>query len=175
MKSRRKYAGFYEGDTKELKESGVFQDFVDANASELQLTNVQRPEKSHESPDFLSNDPQGKRIGIEVTEIVSEKAIRINQEVDDKWKSVYCDWPESAVVKEIRTILCKKDKKKYVGGPFEKLIVVIYTDEPTIQFEKYGSVLPSGKFGPLNQITDAYFLFSYDPSVKCSPCVKLQL
>jgi len=124
-------------------------------------------------PDCVAEDQSGRTIAIEVCELVSERAIRRNQ----KGRQVYRDWQPDKVIRETQTILKKKeeDVNHYHGGSYSEIVVIIYTDEPTISYETYASLLASHVFSGLQQVNKAFFLFSYDPRVGRCPFIRLRL
>lgn len=168
----RKYASFFEWPDKKLKE----RDVVDYLLRSMELrgeAEYSEPTPSPDDPpDCVVFDRDGKLVAVEVTELVSAEAIRRNQRGDD----VYRDWKPNEVTHEINSLLLKKDGKRFHGGPYTKKIGLIFTDEVIIQAsqEEYAEYLAGQSFGPVEQIDEAYFLFSYDGIDRCL-YIKLRL
>lgn len=169
----RPYARFWEWPNKQLKEIHIVKDL-------LYSMNIQGFNEYH-SPEFgpSKNDPPDcvaknkfmEIIGIEVCELVSEVAIKENI----KGNNVYFDWTDKDILDKIKYILCEKDNKKYVGGPYRKIVVLIHTDEPIVNIDVCKKLLSSERFGGFRNISEAYIILSYDPNYKCCPYIKLNV
>ena len=184
LEQERPYASFFEGPDKQIKEQDVVQNLLKAMESrgEAKYFGPVRPPSSGDPPDCVVFDRDGNQIAVEVTEFVSGKAIEKNWKIKrDSQKTlqdfIYRDWRPNEVIKEINCIIQKKDGKTFHGGPYAKKILVIFTDEYTLfssRFE-YAKLLPKRSFGPVKQIDEAYFLFSYAESDEGYPYIKLSL
>ena len=90
--------------------------------------------------------------------------MKIERDPKKTWKdSIYRDWKPNEVITEINRIIQEKDGKTFHGGPYAKKILLIFTDEDTLlsgRFE-YARLLSEQSFGPVKQIDEVYFLFSY--------------
>jgi len=116
----------------------------------------------NDPPDCVVLDQEGRKVAVEVTELVSSEAIKKNQgkKLEDR---IYRDWRPNEVVTKINDIIQNKDGKTFKGGPYAKKILLIFTDEDTLlsrRFE-YARLLQEQSFGPVKQIDEVYFLFSY--------------
>ena len=122
-------------------------------------------------PDVLAETMHGALVGFELRELVDQEAIELNE----RGKEVYRDWTTSEVIQELQKIIQEKDTKKYIGGPYEKLILVIPTAEPVLTHWQLKPVLDTYEFNQTNQLQKAYLLFQYDPAIKSYPYIKLRL
>lgn len=173
IKRLRPYACFWEWPNKQLKELHIVKDLL--NSMKVQGIN------EYHSPDFgpSKNDPPDclvknilmETIGIELCELVSEVAIRENI----KGNKVYCDWTDNGILNKFNSILCEKDNKKYVGGPYRKIAVLIHTDEPSVNYDLCQKLLSTEHFSGYKNISEAYFVLSYDPNFNCCPYIKLHV
>lgn len=166
----RKYASFFEWPEKEGKELGVVEEMISGlNALGLGLHNfkVQRPDP----PDCVCDAPDGRRVAIEVAEIVCEEAARLNAQ----GHNVFRAWRPGELAATINTRLAEKDGKTFHGGPFSEISVCLFTDEPALNFDSAKRELASTIFGPYTQIGAAYLLFSYDPGSKSYPLLPLRI
>jgi len=156
----RKYASFFDWPDKSIKERGVVNNLFSSmrKAGCCQYSNVAIAE--HDPPDCIATDEEGNTVGIEVSELVDEEAVRRNQQ----GKDVYRLWDADSVIDHIQQILLNKDGKPYQGGPYAKLILVIHTDEPEITPECYIPIIQQHTFAGMRQIDEAYLLFSYIPA-----------
>ena len=123
-----------------------------------------RPPSSGDPPDCVVSDRAGNPVAVEVTEFVSRKAIEKNRkEGIEGIDRIIRNWEPEEVVEEISRIIQKKDGKTFKGGSYAKKILLIFTDEDALvsrRFE-YAKLLPEQSFGPVKQIDEVYFLFSY--------------
>ena len=171
LASRRKYASFFEWIDKEGKEFGVGEELVKALSSGglLQLSNL--APCNPDPPDLSCQNAQGDLIAIEVTEIVCEEAVRLNQQGQD----VYRNWQPGELQATIAERLDRKDKIALQGGPYHSLYVCLFTDELMLTYQSAREELSNVVFGPFNQITDAFLLFSYQPVTKTYPVLRLTI
>ena len=177
LKQERPYASFFEGPDKQIKEQGVVQTLLKAMESkgEEKYFGPARPPSSGDPPDCVVSDRDGKPVAVEVTEFVSKKAIEKNLKIErdpkKTWQdSIYRHWEPTEVITEINDIIQNKDGKTFKGGPYEKKILLIFTDEETLvsrRFE-YARLLPEQSFGSVKQIDEVYLLFS--PVGRAYPC-----
>ena len=171
LATRRKYASFFEWIDKEGKELGVGEELLkELNSSgTLQLSNLKTC--TPDPPDLTCENQLGELIAIEITEIVCEKAVRENQ----KGKDVFRVWHPGELQDEITNSLRRKDKVSLNGGPYKKLFVCLFTDEMMLTHEVVSKELARTSFGPFSQITDAFLLFSYQPSTQSYPVIRLSI
>ena len=87
---------------------------------------VQRGQ-GNDPPDREAKDSHGKRIGIEVTELVDRNSISAAK----KGEYIFQDALKSSEVTEIITTIIRKKDGAYVkGGPYDEYILIIYCDDP---------------------------------------------
>jgi hypothetical protein len=168
---RRKYAPFFDWHEKSRKELGVVEQLVRTMEARGEVEYRSLRCWSQDPPDCIGKDNTGKTVAFEVTELVSEEAVRMNQ----KGRQVYRDWRPAEVVNRIDEILKDKDSKVYSGGPYCRIAVLIHTAEQVISFEEYGHILAEHTFGPLKQVTEAFLLMHYDPRLGNCPYIRLSL
>lgn len=171
LSSRRRYAAFFEWIDKEGKEIGVGEELVKVlnSISSLQLSNL--GPCNPDPPDLVCEDAQGHRIAIEVSEIVCEEAVRLNQQGQD----VHRVWQPGELQATIDERLARKDKIVLQGGPYHALYVCLFTDEMMLTPKDVSNELSSVTFGPFNQVTDAFLLFSYEPVTRSYPVIRLRI
>lgn len=172
VKVKRKYASFFEWYKREksIKELGVVRTLIESVSGSFTAYQNLRP-STNDPPDVLADNTDGALVGFEVRELVDQEAVELNE----RGTAVYRDWSHSEVVQELHKIVDEKDSKIYSGGPYQKLILVIPTDEPMLIQRELKPVLENHEFGQTRQLHEAYLLFSYDPETKCYPYVQLRL
>jgi hypothetical protein len=171
LSSRRKYASFFEWIDKEGKEFGVGEELLKTmnSAGSLQLSNLALC--NPDPPDLTCHNNQGDLIAIEVSEIVCEEAVRLNQQS----QNVYRNWQPGELQAAIAERLVRKDKVTLQGGPYQGFFVCLFTDELMLTHQAASDDLSRVIFGPFSQITDAFLLFSYQPDTKSYPVVRLHI
>ncbi len=156
-----------------MKQAGIMRDFLKAREAASLPSYASVEASVDDPPDFVAHGSRGERIAVELTELVSEEAIRRNLKAKHPHEHVYRDWLPQDVITAIEARLREKDGKTYKGGPYDALVVVIHTDEPTVTAQPYVPTLTSRVFPMQVQLTEAYVLFSYDPTAGGYPLVKL--
>lgn len=82
-------------------------------------------------PDVVLIDKEGRRHGIEVTELVDEDTVRAwHQGLSDTAKEYSRDELHELVSVRIR----RKSCKPFYSGPFVSKCLLIYSDEPSVAF-----------------------------------------
>lgn len=176
LEKKQRYAGFFESLDKESKELNVGEELLRSlNAtSEIQLGSLENC--ITDPPDLTCENGSGDRIALEVSEIVFRKAIEINlKRKKTPEKAVFALWPPGDLEEAIRASLKEKDSKSLRGGPYQHFWVCLFTDEMMLTPEKAFEELTGVEFGPFDQITDAFFLFSYVPGKETYPFLRLNL
>lgn len=171
LATRRKYASFFEWINKEGKELGVAEELVLAlnSTSSAQLGDL--TPCNPDPPDLTCTDAKGNLIAVEVSEIVCEGSVRLNQQ----GQNVYRIWQPGELQAAIADRLRRKDKVNLQGGPYHGLYICVFTDEMMLTYQGACEEFSNVVFGPFNQITDAFLLFSYQPSTKSYPVVRLRI
>lgn len=172
LQEQRKYAHHFEWPDKQIKEKGVVETLIDemARNGEVQWTDLRIGPHPNHAPDCVATNSRGEAVAIEVTELVSGRAIEITK----AGQNVYYDWEPAEVIGEIQKRISRKDSVTYVGGPYAAHVLVVHTDEIALDHEAYLPVLGHTSFSA-STIAEVYFLFSYHPAVKGYPYVRLQI
>lgn len=172
VRKQRPYAGFFHWPERAIAEWGIANAFSEAAASEegFPLRELESKEPGEDPPDCEGIDAQGRRIAIEVTELVDGDAIaRARRTGSNVWST----WNEPKIRAVLDHLLTEKDSKTLQGGPYDEYLVLIHTDEPALTFEQIKAAVVEHSFPRLRQIRRAYVLLSYDPQHCGYPYVKL--
>ncbi len=117
-------------------------------------------------PDVILTCENGKRIGIEVTELVHSGAIQavVNEKRSGKPSThIYAHWSPSAVADALSQRISSKDKKLLAKrGDFDELILAIFTDEIMISQDVAIQAIQR-VCHDTDAISSSYFLLSYHP------------
>jgi len=169
----RKYASYraWRRDQKGIPELDVARDLARAleGDQDLALTDLRLSQK--DPPDVVALDVRGRTVAIEVTELVDPEVVRLNE----TGHHCYRDWSMPEVVARVEELIRQKDGKKFHGGPYGRIVVVVHTDEPAIQWTACHDAVPSHPIEALTQVTEAYLVFSWDPATQSCPVVPIRL
>jgi hypothetical protein len=174
-RNHRPHAGHFSWETnRAVTEFGVFQEFQNSLAEQKKLFFREPMHRGdgNDPPDCEAIGNGGKRVGIEITELVDAKsaaAARAGKHYD--WK----DWKD-ALIPELQKILLKKDAPSDLKeAPYQEYVVLIFSDEPWMEYDYVERQLAIHHFRATEVITRAFLLLSYSPFTKGYPCFELQL
>jgi len=170
VERQRAYASFRTGGTKEQIELDAVTDLIESMQARG-MSRYQNPRSRLEDPpDCAANNLDGQPVAIEVTELVSEAAVAMNEAARSGRaqfpaldRMVIARWDEMLFIAHLDSVLTRKDQKTLIGGPYAEYVVLVHTDEPLLVRSTVEMWLSNRTFGPYHQITRAYFLFSYEP------------
>jgi hypothetical protein len=168
---RRLYASFFDWPDKKMKELGILKTLFESMECQGFCPFHSPSVSEKDPPDCVAFGQDQQRVAFEVTELVSEKAVKMNKE----GKEVYFEWTESTTIEAVEMILRKKESRlrNIDRSQYSELVLVIHTDEPTLLYADYRTLLLTHRFQPVQAIAEAYLLFSYDPSLKTCGHVRL--
>lgn len=131
--------------------------------------------RGNDPPDLEAIDDNGKRVAIEVTELVDGRAIqafKAGRQYD------WAEWDQVKFLECLSRLLNEKNTRfpKLKGGPYEGgYVVLVFTDEPELQRSKVESYLIGQTFRGMSYVSRAILLLSYDPSIEQCPYFELLL
>lgn len=176
--SSRGYADFFGWSLdRDIEEWGVVHSLLESMESERSLLfhNVKIRGRGNDPPDCEALDTKGRRVAIEVTELVDEVAIK-----RAKSGAIYdwAEWDRTKFLTQIEKRLKQKNAKfhnlqgaPYAGG----YCLLVFTDEPDLTASKVRGYLQGFKFDGMQHIDSAILLLSYDPNYSCCPYFPLRL
>lgn len=180
----RGYASYYAPPTnatpeeKALYELGAAKDLIKSHKElEINPPYINPQISEADPPDCISED----NVAIEMTELVNQEAVGMNSRIKqgragDKDFPCYGKWNKSIFEDEIKKRINIKDQKKFIGGPYKKYILVIYTDEFMLEYSD--SVKWIKEITPIktNLLDRVYLLFSYKPKhVPARPFIEIPI
>lgn len=174
----RGHADFFGWATdRDLEEWGVIAALAEALAAQGQLffDDLARRGRGNDPPDCEAVDSEGRRIAIEVTELVDARAIHAYKRgLPYEWS----DWPQQMFISSLAGLIAKKGERHAVlkGGPYDGgYVVVVFTDEPLLPIETVRTYLGNHAFVRPDGMTRAFLVLSYDPRMQSYPYVELNL
>ena len=100
----------------------------------------------------------GERCGIEVTELVHQKALELSIRGDEKFFA----WERLDLCNALQALIARKDRAGNVkGGPYKRYILVIHTDETFLVRHTVEQLLAGASF-QAEFITDAFLGLSHE-------------
>jgi hypothetical protein len=172
IKLNRPYAGFFDWPDRAIAELGVAKLFTEIALCEsgLPFTELHSRLAGQDPPDCEACDSNGRRVAIEVTELVDGRAAAAARR---RSGSAWAQWDAAKIQQQLQNRLTDKDGKVLKGGPYDEYIVLIHTDEPALPLDVVESALLGHTWHPVSQIHRAYLVVSYDPSKGRSSYVRL--
>jgi hypothetical protein len=171
LRMRRGYADFFGWPAREVAEWGVVKEFGQSAVNEpgAPFRHLRARGQRCGRPDCEAVDTDGRRLGIEVTELVDASAI-VQARTDGS--CLEAEWDRAKFLAEVASRLSAKDQKTLKGGPYDEYIVLIHSDEPSLPIDVVEEWLAGHRFRKPEQIHRAYLLLSYDPRRNGCPYVR---
>jgi hypothetical protein len=161
---------FFEAPTKKLKELSVSEEWLITYGVEHGYDEKSLVACNDQWPNCEVKMDSGELCGIEVTELVDQECIERNE----KNQNVYRRWNDDEIVETIERRLKNKNIKSH-GGKYQKLIVLIHTDEVEITFDIGNKVIEAYTFSGLKNINEAFLVYSYEPTYQQYPVTTIKL
>lgn len=179
MTKARGYADFLGWATnRDLEEWGVLlalRESLEFQGRPFNYRDITVRGRPNDPPDCEARSADGHRIAVEVTELVSEDAIRAY-----KVGRVYdfANWERDAFISALSATIARKDAKHtqlkdppYDGG-YE---LIVFTDEPVLSRNTVESYLSGHAFDRPKNLSRVVLVLGYDPGVKSCPVYELPL
>ena len=166
IRKRRKYSAFFDWPDKKIKEWDVVCELLRSMRARGDYRYTNKVESVDDDwPDCVIRDVGGVQVGVEVTELVDQKAI----EMCERGNNVYREWSDQAVREKVAQILNRKDEKAHHGDLYGKLILVIHNDEIDLPSFRLFPILDASPFLRTRNIDEAYIICSYEPKLDNAP------
>jgi len=171
----RGYASFFDWPERDQKEVGVTLSLFESLLAKerLHYSNLRARGQGKDPPDCEATAPNGRSIGIEVTELVDSQGIK-NAKAGRPYD--WATWDKAKLESYLLSRITAKDASPGLkGGPYDRYWVVIHCDEPELNHER-AQVLLDGWTGTATTLVDeAFLLFSYDPHHDLCPYIRLPI
>jgi hypothetical protein len=146
---------FWVGPNRRITEHGVASEILrEAGVKMVDL--VSRPE--NQDPPDCEGKLDGRWSGVEVTELVHQKALKRSI----KHSEAYFLWNRKDLIAEIQDRIDANDAAKIKGGPYERYVLVIHSDELILSRPAVTEFLQGARFRT-KLITDVFLGLSYEP------------
>lgn len=171
LRARRGYADFFDWPDKSMKEWGVAQNFLEElerNWGLMIVSGRQHPGGKNHAPDWQVTTAMGEVWGVELTELVRQKAI----EGTKRGKLIFAVWPDDELAAKFQALVAGKDRPEKVrGGPYDRYVLLVHVDEDMLPAERLAVALDGCHF-ETSLIDDIYVLVSYDPKEGHCPLLR---
>ena len=146
---------FWVGPTKQITEHGVASEILrEAGVEVLDLVSLPQ----NQDPPDCEGKLDGRWSGVEVTELVHQKAL----EHSIKHSEAYFLWDRNDLIAAIQDRIDAKDAAQLKGGPYERYVLVIHSNEFVLSRIAATEFLQGAKFRA-KLITDVFLGLSYEP------------
>jgi hypothetical protein len=174
IKKQRGYADFFGWPERSVMERGIVDELFSALHRDLSMSfsKLRSREPGQDPPDCEAVDSAGALVGIEVTELVDAGAIH---EARKRNPSHWADWSRASLVAAIHERILTKGQASPKGGPYQRYLLVIHTDEPVLSHGFVKQSLAGHSFTNAGILTEAWLLLSYDPGSQSYPYLRLPL
>ena len=177
-KNARPWNSFWSWRDKPIGEHGQASEILKAAGLKVEGL-VSRPEG--QDPPDCEGLLDGQRSGVEVTELVhrptlerSLKAIKEREAGrEPKKPEAYFVWDRDALLSALQDLIDRKDAGKPKGGPYDRYVLVIPTDEDFLKRDAAHQFLQGATFRS-RLITDVLLGLSYQPGFGI-PTFRLEL
>lgn len=128
-------------------------------------------EAPSEPPDCIAFEiSSGHCVGFEVTELVDQHSAALAAKGTREFKL----WSLEGLTKKLQDILSDKDGIQYGTSPCSRTVLIIATDEVSLRYQDVVADLEKHWFAALQNLSEAYLLFSFDPYEETSPYIRLR-
>lgn len=159
----RNHADYFNWHDKEIQEIGIGLHFFQKleEISEEYLVEIKNAE---DPPDVKVVTNTGKTIGIEITELVDQKAIEYKIKNDSRYAGRVVGWNKENTINATTNIITKKD---YLCGKvpntYDTLVLLIFTDEPKLPSDTLKKYFEGHNWPETKSFDKVYVLTGYEP------------
>jgi hypothetical protein len=164
IKKKRKWNSYWDWPDRSVKERGIAGGIL--RQSGVQVTRLTSRAPGQDPPDCEA-ELDGHFSGVEVTELVDqetlEQSIRATQQReaggDPTKPEVFLLWDRAQLLFELQARIDAKDRS-WKGGPYERYVLVIHTDEFSLDRETVARFLQGATF-QTHILTDVFLGLSF--------------
>ncbi|MBV1881257.1 MAG: hypothetical protein KUG82_06465 [Pseudomonadales bacterium] len=131
---------------------------------------------AEDPPDVKAKLSTGNSVGVEVTELVNEKAIKHRIKNDDRYVTELLSWNEENTQDKIREIVQDKTEKcANIVDKYDELSLLIFTDEPKLDYPTLTTYLESFCIDQPTCFSSIFILLSPNSRVKGKRLIEIQI
>jgi len=165
-KLKRTHASFFLAPRgfKVYEENDVALEFVrwlEGNGNE----SISSIDRGDDPPDIVLGLSDGRKFGLEVTELVNQAAIEADIRNDPSYDDELFNWDKDSTRPRIEErIAAKQPAAANLKGSYDRYIVLLYTDELLLTSTELASFIEGHAWPTYEGIDASYVLGSYEPS-----------
>lgn len=172
-KLKRKHANSFDWYDKPGKELGITNDFI-VQIEKLENITFSNYGLGDDPPDIVLERDDGTKVGMEITELVNQKAIEKDIKRDPTYVEEYLSWDREKTINNISSIIQKKDNLcDRVAMLYEEIILLIHTDEPRLDSDTLKSYIRDTDWPTTKSVKKVYILVAYEPAKKGHTLMRL--
>lgn len=180
LENVREWNGFWTWRDKSIAERGAATQILSGGG--LHVSDLVARPAGLDPPD-CEGVVDGQWSGVEVTELVHEKTLRRSIKAlkerakggDPDSPEAYFRWTRADLLKALQALIKVKDGASLKGGPYERYILVIHSDEYLLHATQVEQFLSGATFSASGLITDVFLGLSYEPELQRCPVFQLAL
>lgn len=138
--------------------------------------------RGKDDPPDCEGNIDGCRTAVEVTELVHEPTLKRSLKalqqrasgMEPNKPEAYFVWQQADLIHALQERIDQKDRAKLKGGPYQRYILVVPTDEMFLDASQVKKWLSSATF-QADRISDVLLGLAYEPESKCCPVLKLHV
>ncbi|MGE0288793.1 MAG: hypothetical protein AB7I42_20795 [Bradyrhizobium sp.] len=172
----RPWNGFWSWKDKPIGELGAAREILAAAGIDA----LDLMSRGKDDPPDCECNIGGRRTAVEVTELVHEPTLKRSLKALKQRASgtkpnrpeAHFVWQQADLIRALQERIDQKDRVKLKGGPYERYILVITTDEMFLDASQVEKWLSSAIF-QADRISDVCLGLAYEPESKRCPVFKL--
>jgi hypothetical protein len=172
LAKKRKHDSYWKWSDRLVEERGIASEIL-REAGE-NVAGMRSLERGQDPPDCEAT-LDGRFSGVEVTELIDQRALEQNLRQPES--PVYFDWDKPTFLAALQSRIDAKDRA-WKGGPYERRVLVIHTDEFVLDRDTVSRFLEGTRFRS-TFITDVFLGLSYQSSAEpeggCHPVFSLSI
>jgi hypothetical protein len=172
---RRKHASFWNFHKKSSKELALFSEIFRRFEADYCSNVIGWNLCENDPPDVFVNLADGRKIGIEITELVNEASIDAQISRPGEYSGELFRFGLDEACEEIRRIVRDKEEKLSPAvSDYDELALLIHTDEFLLRSDQFAPDASAQILEESRVFESVYLLFSYEPDKQECPLIKLK-
>ena len=172
---RRQYACYFNTGERDADESGAAVDLIESLSGddriEIKVGSLRSRETGNDPPDCEAMLTDGRRLGIEVTELIDQKSLAAHCGDEESKCISPIVYTKEIFINRLQERMNAKNRSLNAlkGGPYDFLILLIITDELLLTYEDVSAWLDEVSFDLPEPWDQIFLLFSYSPNFAKQP------
>lgn len=170
----RQHANHFNWHVKDVKEIGIAQDFF-AQLEKLTEEKLVKIENAEDPPDVRVVTSTGKVMGVEITELVNQKAIELQIKQHESYVYELLKWDKEYTLARIEELINEKNELcRHPPSVYDAMVLLIHTDEPKLRPVTLKGYVSGHEWPDSPSFDGIYVLVGYDPETGGTELIKLK-